>query len=78
MGRKRGNGEGSVYLRKDSRWEGSMTVDASGRRRWFLGRTRQEAARKLGDALKQRNDGALMPGGRQTVAEFLAARGDDA
>jgi integrase len=72
MGRKRGNGEGSVYQRQDGRWEGSMTVDAFGRRRWFLGRTRQEAARKLGDALKQHNDGAPVPGGRQTVAEFLA------
>lgn len=73
MGRKRGNGEGSVYQRKDGRWEGSMTVDASGRRRWFLGRTRQDVARKLGDALKQRNDGVLVAGGHQSVGEFLTA-----
>jgi integrase len=68
--RKRANGEGSVYRRKDGRWAASVSLD-HGRRKAFYGKTRQEVGRKLGAALKARQDGLPVVGERQTVAKFL-------
>ena len=70
MGARRGRGEGSIYRRADGRWSACLTVD--GRRRYLYGRTRAEVAGRLGDATKQRDDGLPLPGGRETVASFLA------
>ena len=48
---RRGNNEGSIYLRKDGRWCGSVTIgyksDGKPIRKDFYGKTRQEVARKI-------------------------------
>src|SRR5262252_178741 len=67
---RRGNGEGSIYQRRDGKWCGAVTIE-SGRRRVFYGRTRQEAAEKLGEAVRARTQGTLTTGSRVTVAAFL-------
>ena len=67
---RRGNGEGSVYQRSDGKWCAAVTVEG-GRRRVLYGRTRQEAADKLTDALRARKDGTLTTGSRVTVAIYL-------
>ena len=43
---KRGNGEGSIYHRKDGRWVAEITIE--GRQRKFVyGKTRKEVQEKL-------------------------------
>lgn len=43
--KKRGNGEGSVRLRKDGRYEVTVTDPATGKRRSAYAKTRAEAER---------------------------------
>jgi integrase len=74
MAKRRGNSEGSIYRRKDGRWEGKYTAHtpAGPKRRAVYGRTRKEAAEKLTQALARQADGR--PGfdaGNLTVAEWL-------
>ncbi len=70
MSSKRGNSEGSIYRRSDGRWAAGISLDR-GRRRTFYARTRQEAARKLNEALRSRENGLPLAGGRLTLAAFL-------
>ena len=51
VSRRRGMGEGSVGRHAAGRWVARLQID--GRRRWFYGQTRAEAARKLDDAIGQ-------------------------
>jgi integrase len=67
---KRGNGEGSVYRRSDDRWAGSITLER-GRRKTFYGKTRQEVAGKLSEALTARQGGLLVPREQETVGSYL-------
>lgn len=71
MGKRRGNGEGSVFKRADGRWEGTMSV-GRGRRKSFYGTTRQEAWRKLSAALKALQEGLPILGERQTISQFMS------
>ena len=56
---KRSNGEGSVLKRKDGRWCAAYTVD--GKRKYLYGKTRQEVARKLREALAKMESGGYYP-----------------
>jgi integrase len=56
---KRSNGEGSVLKRKDGRWCAAYTVD--GKRKYLYGKTRQEVARKLREALAKTSNGIYYP-----------------
>ena len=47
MPKKRGNGEGSVYLRADGRWCASVSIDG-GKRKSFYARRRVDVARNAG------------------------------
>ena len=67
---KRANGEGSIHKRKDGRWCASLTLP-KGKRAHFLGRDREEVARKLTAAKKSRDDGLPAIVERQTVAQFM-------
>jgi len=67
---RRANGEGSVYKRKDGRWCATITTD-HGRRKHFLGKTREQVSHKLTAALKARDDGLRIIDEHQTVAQFL-------
>jgi integrase len=67
---RRGNNEGTIVQRTDGRWAGAVTV-GPGKRRWFYGKTREEVARRLTQALKAAQDGIPIPGESETVERFL-------
>lgn len=73
--RRRGNGEGSIYLRKDGRWEGLISIgfDERGRRRRrsIFGRTRREVAEKLAEELHAKDLGTLADPRGETLGGFL-------
>jgi integrase len=68
---KRGNGEGTIYQRRDGRWTSSAFI--GGHRRYFYGRTRQDVARKLSAALHHANESTYVHASRAsvTVAQVL-------
>jgi integrase len=69
---KRGNGEGSIYQRKeDNKWVGSITLE-NGKRKVFYGKTRREVQEKMKVALHEQQQGTLVKSSPQTVAQFLA------
>src|SRR5215207_4559065 len=73
MARKRGNGEGSIYRRKDGRWVGQYTVyTAKGPKyRYIYGKTRAAVAEKLSKALAARSSGFVSDVGNLTAGEYL-------
>jgi integrase len=69
--RKRINGEGTIYRRRDGRWEAAARLDG---RRWRVcAKARPEVARRLVAALQAHHDGLPVADDRQTVATFLAS-----
>ncbi len=70
---KRGNGEGSIYRRKNGTWAAQYTVwTAEGRkRRSVSGKTRAEVSRKLTEAIADRDGGLVYDAGKLTVGEYL-------
>ncbi len=70
---KRGNGEGSIYRRKDGRWVGQYTVQtAEGPKyRYIYGKTRQAVAERLTKAMADRDGGLVFDAGNITVGEYL-------
>ena len=70
---KRGNGEGSIYRRKNGTWAAQYTVwTAEGRkRRSVSGKTRAEVSRKLTEATASRDSGLVYDAGKLTVGEYL-------
>jgi integrase len=69
MGR-RSNGEGTIFERKDGRWQASLQVD--GVRKTVYGKTRQEAARRLATLQRQaRRTGQLADASGRTVGDLL-------
>jgi integrase len=71
MTRKRGNAEGSIRKRADGRWE-ARSVVADGTRKSLYADTRQEVVRLLAAAIRDRENGILPGGERQTVEQYLA------
>jgi hypothetical protein len=73
MARRRGNGEGSVYKRKDGRWVGQYLVYTSEgpKYRYIYGKTRQEASKRLTKAMADRDGGLVFDAGAMTVGEYL-------
>ena len=65
---KRANGEGTIYRRKDGRWEAAAFL--GGRRHRLYGSTREAVNGKLVAALKAHEDGFLPNGGRETFGHF--------
>ena len=68
---KHGNGEGSIRKRPDGRWEARLNLP-DGKRRSFYAATRQEVARRLAEASRDRDKGLPVVGERLTVGQFLA------
>jgi integrase len=71
---KRGNGEGSVYQRKDGRWVGQYLVylPSSPKYHYIYARTRKAAADKLTEAMADRNKGIVFHDENLTVSNFLS------
>jgi integrase len=71
---RRGKGEGTVYLRRDGRWEATLTVPTAGGKRIrksYFGKSRAEVAAKLATAVKGQQDGLPITSDRLTVAAYL-------
>src|ERR671916_1486560 len=70
---RRGNGEGSIYRRKDGRWVGQYLVytPKGAKYRYLYGKTRQVVAEKLTKAMAQRDSGLAFEAGKLTVAEYM-------
>jgi integrase len=71
MSRRRGNGEGSIYQRKDGRWVASITTGKPGQRKYIYGKTRREVQERLKIALREQQQGMLVTTPQQTVEQFL-------
>lgn len=73
MSGKRGNGEGSIYQRKDGRWVGQYTVQTADglKYRYIYGKARTDVAKKLTKAMADRDGGLIFDAGSLTVAEYL-------
>jgi len=74
-GKKRANGEGTIYQRADGRWEGAgyvLTSDGTSRRVRVYGATRKQAADKLTENLADSHHGRPAPvNPNMTVGEYL-------
>jgi integrase len=73
--RKRANGEGTIYQRKDGRWEGvAFVLTAAGtyRRVRTYATTREDARRKLTKLIEQSDLGIPAASSAWTVEEYLA------
>jgi integrase len=73
-GRRRGQGEGSIYRRSDGRWVAVLDLgwrQGKRARKYFYGRTRDQVARKLARALAQHQQGFEFANERLTVEQFL-------
>src|SRR5215210_6684731 len=73
VAKKRGNGEGTIYRRKDGKWATQYTMyTAEGRKRKTLyGKTRQEVAAKLAKALSDREGGLIFDAGTLKLGDYL-------
>lgn len=74
MARRNANGEGSIYKRKDGRWEGAAylgTISGNVKRLRVYGKTRAEAHEKLTTALAQVRQGMLLPDRTWKIADYL-------
>lgn len=73
MTRKRDNGEGSIYKRKDGRWVGQYLVylPSGPKYRYIYAKTRKEAAEKLTKAMADRNGGIVFDDENLSVSDFL-------
>src|SRR5215212_10030441 len=73
MAKKRGNGEGSIYRRRDGRWVGQYLVHtAKGPQyRYLYGKTRAVVAEKLTKAMADRDSGLIFDAGKVTVGNYL-------
>jgi integrase len=72
--RRRSQGEGSVFKRKDGRWVGRLDVGYEGgkrKRREYYGRTEAEALRRLAEARRASEDGLPLPDERKRLDQFL-------
>jgi integrase len=67
---RRGHGEGSIYQRKDGRWVANIMLE-NRKRKYIYGKTRKEVQEKLKVALRELEQGTLVTGPQQTVAQYL-------
>jgi integrase len=78
--KRRGNGEGTIYKRKDGRYEARYTVHTANgpKRRAIYGKTRAEVAEKLTKAMADRDSGVISNVGSLTLREYLRVWLEDA
>lgn len=69
MAKRRANGEGSIFKRKDGRW--CSKVELAGKTRYFYGRTQSEVKEKLAAALENSRKGITVNPSKITFAQWL-------
>lgn len=67
--KRRGNGDGNITKRSDGRWMARVTIN--GESRCLYGKTRQEAARKMQDAIRDIERGVVTKTDRLTLNQYL-------
>lgn len=70
MAKRRANGEGSIFRRKDGLWAAQYT-DSTGKKRTLYGKTQQIAKDKLKEAIRLSDGGLNMEKDKITFAEWL-------
>ncbi len=70
MAGRRGNNEGTIRKRDDGRWEGRVLRE-NGKYKCYYGKTRQEVARLVNQALRDKEHGLPLMDDRQTVGQYL-------
>ena len=73
MPKRRGNGEGSVYRRKDGLWVGQYKIQTPNgtKTKYIYSKTRKDAAVKLSKAIAERDSGLVYDCGSMKVGEYL-------
>ncbi|MEK6322195.1 MAG: tyrosine-type recombinase/integrase [Acidobacteriota bacterium] len=74
MAKRRGHNEGSIFQRKDGRWASDIALgyeNGKRKRQTLYGSTRKEVHEKLTECLHKKQQGEVIPTGKQTVGEFL-------
>ena len=66
----RKNGEGTLFQRKDGRWQASFITDG-GKRKYVYGKTQKEALEKLRKAQQEDKQGILATGPKQALGEYI-------
>ena len=75
MRRKRDNGDGSIYRRKDGRWAGGVQVGFKDGRRAMkvvYGKSRAEVLEKVRDLVESSRRGLIAPGRSPRLEDFLS------
>ena len=67
----RKRGEGTLFKRKDKRWQASFQPVSGGRRRYVYGKTKDEALEKLRQAQEEDRKGVLATGPHQKLGDYL-------
>jgi integrase len=73
MAKKKANGEGSIYRRKDGRWVGQYTVQTpkGPKIRYIYGKTKAAVRIKLTKVMADRDRGLVFDTGSRTLGEYL-------
>jgi integrase len=67
----RKHGEGTLFQRKDGRWQASFSPASGGKRRYVYGTTKKEALEKLRQAQEEDRKGILPTGPHQKLGDYL-------
>ncbi len=67
----RKHGEGTLFLRKDGRWQASFVPKSGGKRRYVYGKKKGEALEKLRLAQEEDRKGTLPTGPYQKLGDYL-------
>ena len=72
--KRRMNGEGTIYQRKDGRWCASITTGVNGEsiRKDFYGKTQGEAKKKMDQFLRDVEDGQYTEGAESRLSEYIS------
>lgn len=70
MPKRRANGEGSIYQRKDGKWC-AQYIDCLGKKRYLYGKTQQAVRKKLQEAIRQSDAGISLEPKRITFSEWV-------
>lgn len=75
MGKRRGDGEGSIYQAKDGRWRAEISLgykpDGKPKRKVIYGKTRLDVSTALNKALSAHGAGQNIKPERQSLADFM-------
>lgn len=74
MAKRRGNGEGSVYRRKDGLWVGQYKVQTPNgtKTKYIYAKTRKNAAKRLAEAITDRDKGIVFDSEALSLEEYLS------